>query len=102
MSGALPPGALTPLIGTASPTTSAHAWARRRSTALILFRHALKLFVKGGDIAGLGVNGLTVVSENPVYLKGDWNANGTFTGAHAATAIIADAVTLAVQQLERR
>ena len=59
----------------------------------ILFRRALKL-TNGADIAGNGVNGLTVVSENPVYLQGDYNANGTFAGQHAATSIIADAVTL--------
>src|SRR5262249_46258750 len=43
------------------------------------------------------VNGLTVVAENPVYVKGDYNANvgsSGFTGASAATSIIADAVTL--------
>ena len=37
------------------------------------------------------------MSENPVYIQGDWNANAAndgFTGAHAATSVIADAVTL--------
>ena len=58
----------------------------------IIYR-ALKL-VRGSNIVGNGINGLTVVSENPVYLQGDWNSNGTFTGAHAATSVIADAVTL--------
>ena len=40
---------------------------------------------------------MTIVSENPVYVQGDWNANAGnngFDGAHAATSIIADAVTL--------
>jgi hypothetical protein len=40
---------------------------------------------------------LTVVSENPVYVQGDWNSNAAndgFTGTHAATSVIADAVTL--------
>jgi hypothetical protein len=37
---------------------------------------------------------LTIVSENPVYIHGDYNAPGTFAGAHAATSVIADAVTL--------
>ena len=40
--------------------------------------------------------GLTIVSENPAYIQGDFNAapNGNFGGAHVATAVIADAVTL--------
>jgi Tfp pilus assembly protein PilX len=60
----------------------------------ILFRRALKL-VRGSNIAGNGVTGLTVVAENPVYVQGDWNATGaSFNGTHAATSIIADAVTL--------
>ena len=102
VSGALPPGALTPLIGTASPTTSLTP-GQAKVNRSILFRHALKL-INGGDIAGLGVTGLTMVAENPVYVQGDWNANGPraarfgtaplFNDPHAATAIIADAVTL--------
>jgi len=38
--------------------------------------------------------GFTVASENPVYVKGDYNAGGGWTDPHAAAAIIADAVTL--------
>ncbi|MEP7307737.1 MAG: pilus assembly PilX N-terminal domain-containing protein [Acidobacteriota bacterium] len=90
--GAQVPGALAPLVGTASPNTSL-APGQARVNRAILFRHALKL-VNGSNIAGLGVNGLTVVAENPVYLQGDWNATGAFNDPHAATAIIADAVTL--------
>jgi hypothetical protein len=70
----------------------------------VLFRHALKL-INGNNIsdlggAGLGIAGLTIVAENPVYLQGDWNSNDTATGVsdwnstHAATSIIADAITL--------
>jgi hypothetical protein len=60
----------------------------------VLFRRALKL-VNGANIAATGLTGLSIVSENPVYVKGDWNATGgSFTGAHAATSVIADAVTL--------
>src|SRR5207245_7396741 len=44
------------------------------------------------------IAGLTVVSENPVYIHGDWNAFDAASFAvgalHAATAIIADAVTI--------
>ena len=58
----------------------------------IIFRRAIKL-VHGGSIA-TWVTGLTVVTENPVYVQGDWNAVAGFTGTHAATAVIADAVTV--------
>ena len=62
---------------------------------LILSEHARN---DGNDIRGLGVTGLTIVSENPVYVEGDWNSfNGgvsNFAGASAGTAVIADAVTL--------
>jgi hypothetical protein len=73
-----------------------------RVNRAILFRRALML----SNGAGIGANaivndrlrGLTIVSENPVYLKGDWNADtpaGTgFAGVNAASAVIADAVTL--------
>ena len=40
--------------------------------------------------------GLTVASENPVYIEGDFNApnNGTWTGASVAASVAADGVTL--------
>jgi len=63
----------------------------------IFFRRALKL-VNGRNI-NLGTNqgtplGLTVSSENPVYVQGDYNAQGTFAGSHVACSLIADAVTV--------
>ncbi len=58
----------------------------------LFFRRALKL-VNGGP-GNLPDTGLTVVSENPVYIQGNWNASGSFVGAHVATSVIADAVTL--------
>jgi hypothetical protein len=92
----VPAWGLAPLNGAArpiTPITTAVAQVNRS----ILFRRALKL-TQGNNIRGLGVTGLTVVSENPVYVQGDWNsANGgasDFNGANAATAVIADAVTL--------
>lgn len=89
---AVPPGAVAPLDAAARPTTVINRGTAQVNRA-ILFRRALKL-TSGADIAGNGVNGLTVVSENPVYVQGDYNANGGFVGPHAAAAIIADAVTL--------
>ncbi|MHB8755382.1 MAG: hypothetical protein ACYC92_10575 [Candidatus Acidiferrales bacterium] len=72
-----------------------------RENAPLFFRRALKI-VDGSSI-NLGTCpdavpcGLTIVSENPVYIQGNFNANagaGVFTGAHVATSVIADAVTL--------
>jgi hypothetical protein len=87
-----PPGAVAPLTAAANPTTIVFRGVAQVNRA-ILFRRALKL-VRGSNIVGNGINGLTVVAENPVYLQGDYNAAGTFAGAHAATAVMADAVTL--------
>ena len=68
------------------------------------FRRALK--VVNGITLNLGTScygvapqppcGLTIASENPVYLQDDFNApnNGTWAGAFVATAIAGDAVTL--------
>ena len=59
-------------------------------------RHALKLV--NGSLGNLptkpdSTGGFTVASENPVYLKGNYNANnGGFGDPHAAAAVIADAV----------
>ncbi|MCC7008876.1 MAG: pilus assembly PilX N-terminal domain-containing protein [Acidobacteria bacterium] len=58
----------------------------------IFFRRALKL--TNGRLGNLVAPGLTIASENPVYVQGDWNANGAFGNPHVATAVIADAVTL--------
>ncbi len=71
-----------------------------RENPPVFFRRALKI-VKGSNI-NIGVCdavncGLTIVSENPVYLQGDYNnsdLSAGFTGNHVATAVIADAVTL--------
>jgi hypothetical protein len=91
-SGQVPFG-VAPLDSNARPTTLIKSGQAQVNRA-ILFRRALKLR-NGSNIAGNGVTGLTIVAENPVYVQGDWNATGgSFNGAHAATSIIADAVTL--------
>jgi len=92
VSGAVPAGAMAPLDASATPMTAVTRGVAQVNRALF-FRRALKL-VNGANIVGNGINGLTVVAENPVYVQGNWNANGTFAGAHAATSVIADAVTL--------
>lgn len=88
----VPGGAVAPLDTTARPSTAVTRGVAQVNRQ-ILFRRALKL-VRGSDIVGNGITGLTVVAENPVYVQGNWNASGSFTGAHAATSVIADAVTL--------
>ena len=96
-----PNGYVLTTLPMASPTTL----VLQRTVQMnrpILFRRALKL-VRGSAIAPT-ITGLTVVSENPVYIHGDYNyatpADLTFptTATHAATAIIADAVTLLSNQ----
>jgi PilX N-terminal len=75
-----------------------------RENAPYFFRHALKLV--NGTTISLGTAcyggapnppcGLTVASENPVYVQGDYNApGGSVSGAGAiASSVAADAVTL--------
>lgn len=87
-----PPGATAPLTAAATPRTSVKVGEALVNRATF-FRRALKL-TNGSNIVGSGVKGLTVVSENPVYVQGNWNASGSFSGDHAATSVIADAVTL--------
>ena len=62
----------------------------------VLFRRALKLI--NGGAGNIVAPGLTVTSENPVYIEGDWNATtgaaDPFAGPHVATSVVADAVTL--------
>lgn len=98
--------AIKPNVLCATPATMWPGWlvvnpqeARENNT--IFFRRALKI-VNGQNIT-LGTCpdgepcGLTIVSENPVYVQGDFNvapnANGVYAG-HVATSVVADAVTL--------
>jgi hypothetical protein len=73
-----------------------------RSNAPLFFRRGVKL-VEGavGGVSTLtllpGQFGLTVVSENPVYIEGDYNTGaawGTGPANHRASAVIADAIIL--------
>ncbi len=66
-----------------------------RANKAILFRRALKI-VNGGlnNIIGPG---LSIASENPVYIQGNFNAtaaNANVAAGHVATAVMADSVTL--------
>lgn len=64
-----------------------------RANPAVFFRRALKL--TNGGLGNIVAPGLTVASENPVYVQGNWNADAAgFADPHVATAVIADAVTL--------
>jgi hypothetical protein len=97
------PGSVIPLTTAATPITLLTR-GQAQVNRPIIFRRALKL-INGGTLGSDAVvanriAGLTVVSENPVYIQGDWNAASTFLVAdlHASTAIIADAVTILSNQ----
>ncbi len=64
-----------------------------RANRTLHFRRALKIV--NGTLGNIITPGLTIASENPVYIQGNFNATpaGLWTAAHAATAIIADSVT---------
>src|SRR5262245_10808398 len=77
---------------TVRPTTQIGA-GQARVNRSFLFRRALKLM--NGGLGNIVAPGLTIATENPIYLHGDWNANAAgFGDPHVATSIIADAVTL--------
>jgi hypothetical protein len=87
------PGSVAPLDAAARPWTGL-TMAQAQVNRAVLFRRALKL-VNGG-LGNIVAPGLTIVAENPVYIQGDWNASvaAGFGNPHAATSVIADAVTL--------
>jgi hypothetical protein len=105
LTGATPP--LVPNPNCTSPTVPwpgyyvVHAQEARENVP-VFFRRALKIV--NGSSVNLGTCpdgvacGLTIVSENPVYVQGDFNAPAGSAGnpaaAHVATSIIADAITL--------
>jgi hypothetical protein len=100
----IPAGMIAPFTNAARPWTTvdpgnaigaAEETAIARRNPAVFFRRAVKL-TDGANLAGVapGLTGLTIASENPVYVQGNWNANGNFNGAHVATAVLADAVTL--------
>ena len=91
--------------GTAPPLWNMYQVAgEARENPAYFFRRALKLV--NGSIINLGTAcygaapnppcGLTIASENPVYIQGDYNApGGSLTAAGTvATSVAADAVTL--------
>jgi len=98
VSGNVPTGAVAPLNALARPTTFVGRPYAQTNRA-ILFRRALKL--QNAAAGNIVLPGLTIVTENPVYVQGDWNASnaaGGWTNNPSATSIIADAVTLLSNQ----
>jgi hypothetical protein len=92
----VPSGSAAPYTASARPwTTITNAQARVNRQAL--FRRALKL-VNGGIVSGvnsLPTSGLTVASENPVYVQGNYNATtSAIAEPNVPAAIVADAVTV--------
>jgi hypothetical protein len=70
-----------------------------RENPPVFFRRALKI-VDGASlnigVSCNGTDGLSIVSENPVYIQGDYNApvdDGTWGGVSIAAAVEGDAVT---------
>jgi hypothetical protein len=98
-----PAGAAAPLDNASNPRpttwlTSADKALVARANRQLFFRRALKI-VHGGLVGGvnsLPSPGLTIASENPVYVQGDYNATAASVVAepNVAAAIIADSVTL--------
>lgn len=87
-----PPGAAAPLNTAARPTTAVTAPQAKVNRA-ILFRRALKLI--NGTRGNLVTPGLTIASENPLYVQGNWNADAAgFGDPHVATSVAADTVTM--------
>src|SRR5690606_14651776 len=75
--------------------------AEARANRAVLFRRALKL--TNGSLGSLPMPGLTIASENPVYVEGNYNANNSgFGNPNSAAAVIADAVTLLSNQWSDR
>ena len=87
--GNVPPGAIAPLNGAATPLTFLSGGQAKVNRG-VLYRHALKL--RNGGLGLLVAPGLTIAAENAVYLQGNWNAAGGWTGASVATSIAADTV----------
>lgn len=75
----------------ANGATASNA-AKAQKNRVWYFRRALRLI--NGAAPNLPTPGFTVAAENPVYVQGDYNASGSFNGAHSYAAVMGDAVTL--------
>lgn len=85
----VPVGWTLPLTAAATPLTFISGPQAKVNPA-IFYRHALKIYK--GNLGSLVSPGLTIAAENAVYLQGNWNASGGWTGSSVATSIAADTV----------
>jgi hypothetical protein len=101
-SNSVPGGATAPLSSAARvndkmPTTNTVSQnaAYLRGNRPLFFRRALKL-TNGSNLRTSGLSGLTIASENPVYVQGNYNSTAADAPSetHIAASIIADAITL--------
>lgn len=96
----LPPAAAAPYDATGRPwsTIGAANQGQARVNRPVLFRRALKLINGGinGGVNNLPESGLTIATENPVYVQGNYNAIATSVveEPNRPAAIITDAITL--------
>jgi type II secretory pathway pseudopilin PulG len=90
----VPAGSVSPLTASARPWTTTTSPSVARANRPVLFRRALK--ITNGGLGNIVAPGLTIASENPVYVEGNYNALATDVTAepNVACAIIADAITL--------
>jgi hypothetical protein len=105
--GNIPAGSTAPYDATlsnAAGTTGSSPWrtiiadnaGQTRVNKVVLFRRALKLIngVSSGATS-LPVSGLTVATENPAYVQGNYNTTShTASETHRPASVIADSITL--------
>jgi Tfp pilus assembly protein PilX len=85
-------GAFGSVAASHSNGSAASNAAKAQKNRVWYFRRALRLI--NGAAPNLPTPGFTVATENPVYVQGDYNASGSFNGAHSYAAVMGDAVTL--------
>ena len=94
------PGVGNTAAGTGTTLYTGVTINEARSNPPVFFRRALKLtdaqtLSIGACPGSTNPCGLTITSENPAYVEGNYNATGgNFAGADTPSALLADAVTL--------
>jgi hypothetical protein len=91
-------GAAAPFDATSNPLTTIASAPQARINRQVFFRRALKLINGGisGGVNNLPASGLTVATENGVYVQGNYNATSDDVEAepNRPAAILGDAVTI--------
>ena len=98
VAGVVPTGAVAPFDSTATPLTAVANPGAARVNRVVLFRRALKLINGGivGGVSSLPDTGLTIATENGVYVQGNYNTTNASAMAtpDRPAAILADAITI--------